>query len=122
LYDAAKRHGFTIVDCEVDVNHVHVVASLPLTMTPLEALQCMKGSTAKGLFVLLPQLRILYKRGHLWSPGKFVGSIGHITLEKAKQYLEAHHAKALLRESQPRSESGGVARRASLQAWEDVKL
>ncbi|TAL58391.1 MAG: response regulator transcription factor, partial [Nanoarchaeota archaeon] len=28
-----------------------------------------------------------------WSPGKFVASIGHITLEKAKQYLEAHHAK-----------------------------
>ncbi|MBU0457653.1 MAG: hypothetical protein KKD75_05905, partial [Nanoarchaeota archaeon] len=37
--------------------------------------------------------RKLYPRGHLWSPGKFAASIGHITLEKAKAYLEAHHAK-----------------------------
>ena len=35
-----------------------------------------------------------YPRGHLWSAGKFAASIGHITLEKAKAYLEAHHAKA----------------------------
>ena len=94
LHEAAQKHGFIILDCEVDINHVHVIASLPLTMTPIDAVQKMKGITAKALFQELPHLRRLYKKGHLWSPGKFVGSIGHITLEKAKQYIESHHAKS----------------------------
>jgi putative transposase len=93
LYESAKRHGFTIFDCEVDLDHVHVVASLPLGMTPLQAVHKMKGYTSKCLFDLNPELRKDYKKKHLWSPGKFVGSVGHITLEKAKEYLRAHHAK-----------------------------
>jgi putative transposase len=96
LYESAKRYHFTIFDCEVDVNHVHVIASLPLSMTPLDVIHNMKGYTSKCLFVLLPHLRKIYKRKHLWSPGKFVGSVGHITLEKAKEYLKEHHAKLLM--------------------------
>ncbi len=103
LQESAKRYNFTIFDCEVDVDHVHILVSLPLTMTPLDALQKIKGYTAKCIFIELPILRKLYKRGHLWSPGKFVGSVGHITLEKAKKYLETHHAKNTLSESPPRT-------------------
>ena len=109
LHESAKRYNFTILDCEVDIDHVHVLASLPLTMTPIDALHRMKGYTARCLFIELPILRKLYKRGHLWSPGKFVGSVGHITLDKAKNYLEVHHAKATLRESPPWSEAEGAS-------------
>jgi putative transposase len=94
LAECAKLHKFEIFDLEVDVNHVHVIASLPLTMTPLQATQYMKGDSARGMFIQFPELRKLYRKGHLWSPGKFVGSVGHITLDKAKNYLEAHHAKS----------------------------
>ena len=105
LYETARRYGFTILDCEVDKDHVHVVVSIPLTMTPLQALNYLKGCSARGLFIERPDLKILYKRGHLWSPGKFVGSVGHITLEKAKAYIEAHHAKITSTESQLLSEA-----------------
>ena len=107
LLEAAKRHKITILDCEVDSDHVHVIASLPLTMTPSKALDSLKGFTARCLFIEAPELRKIYKRGHLWSPGKFIGSIGHITLEKAKKYLEAHHAKSGVGESPPRSVAEG---------------
>ena len=93
LYEAAKKHDFLIFDCEIDVDHVHVVASLPLTMKPTDVVNKLKGFSAKGMFQLFPQLRTYYRKGHLWSPGKFVGSVGHITLEKAKEYLKTHHAK-----------------------------
>ena len=114
LYESAKRHKFTILDCEVDIDHVHVIASLPLSMTPLHAVNMMKGYTAKCLFVLIPQLRNYYKKGELWSPGKFVGSVGHITLDKAKKYIEAHHTKNPLTGIPAPKRSEGVARRASL--------
>ena len=102
LHEAAKRHNFAILDCEVDVDHIHVLASLPLTMTPVDAMHKLKGFTARCLFIELPILDGLYKKRHLWSPGKFMGSVGHITLETAKKYIETHHAKVCLpsRESQ----------------------
>ena len=93
LCETAKKHNFEMLDCEVDIDHVHVLVSLPLTMTPLRVVQYLKGRSAKGMFLIYPELHKLYKRGHIWSPGKFVGSVGHITLDKAKMYLEAHHAK-----------------------------
>jgi len=45
------------------------------------------------MFILVPKLRKIYPKGHLWSPGKFVGSVGHITLDKAKEYVSKHHLK-----------------------------
>lgn len=107
LHEAAKRHKIEIFDCEVDADHVHVIASLPLTMTPTDATNKLKGFTSRAIFLHHPQLRLLYKKGHFWSPGKFIGSVGHITLEKAKQYLETHHAKSFT-ESQPRSGAKGL--------------
>jgi len=65
------------------------------------------------LFQLVPNFRKRYRKGHLWSQGKFVASVGHITLERAKQYLEDHHAKALTAGGIPACErSEQVARRA----------
>ena len=107
LNEAAKRHNIDVLDCEVDTNHVHAIVSLPLTMTPVEAIGKLKGFTSKLLFIGCPDLKKRYPNGHIWSPGKFIGSIGHITLEKAKKYLEAHHAKTLNRN--PRS---GAKRRS----------
>ena len=96
LYETSKRFQFEIFDCEVDSNHIHVLVSLPLTMTPIQVLNYLKGASSKGLFIALPRLRKIYKKGHLWSPGKFVGSVGHITLDKARSYIEVHHAKFIL--------------------------
>ena len=96
MNEAAKRSGVEIIECEVDIDHVHVVASIPLTMLPTDAIMRLKGYTSRCLAMAYPHMKRLYRNGPLWSPGKFIGSIGHITLEKAKEYLRTHHAKALL--------------------------
>ena len=93
IREAAKRHNIEILEIEVDVNHVHVVCSIPMTMTPTKALHLLKGFSAKLLFALVPNFRKRYRNGHFWSPGKFAASVGYITLENAKRYLESHHAK-----------------------------
>ncbi|MCF8013958.1 transposase, partial [Candidatus Woesearchaeota archaeon] len=48
-----------------------------------------------------------------WTKGKFAGSVGHITLDVAKEYVknqEAHHAKTIRRNLHPL----GCERRSSL--------
>lgn len=93
ILECCKRHNITLLDCEVDINHVHVLVSIPLTMTPTKALNYIKGYTSYCIFKLRPELRNVYKNGHLWSAGKFAGSVGHITLQKAKEYVEKHYLK-----------------------------
>ncbi|MBS3140718.1 IS200/IS605 family transposase [Candidatus Woesearchaeota archaeon] len=93
IIEAAKKHKINILEIEVDMDHIHVIVSLSMTMNPSKALNLMKGLSAHLLFKLLPNLRKRYRKGHLWSRGKFAASVGHITLENAKKYLEDHHAK-----------------------------
>lgn len=114
IYDAAKRHRIEIVDAECDTNHVHVIVSLPLTMTPSFAVMVLKGSSARVILHEAPQIQRLYKGKCLWSPGKFMGSIGHITLDKAKQYLEAHHAKTPYQKESPLRAEGEELSAAAL--------
>ena len=95
ILEAAKRHKIEIIDVEADVDHVHVIANLPMTVPPTKALNKLKGFSAFLIFRLVPNLRKRYRKGHLWSPGKFAASIGHITLDKAKKYLGDHHAKGI---------------------------
>ena len=107
LHESAKRHNFELEEVEVQPDHIHVLAKLRPSLSPSRAINIMKGYTSRLLFMLEEnKLRQWYKPANkersLWSDGKFIGSVGHITLEKAKEYLqkqEAHHAES--RESPP---------------------
>ena len=116
IQEVAKRHEIEILEIEVDIDHIHMVCSIPMTMTPTKALHLLKGFSAKLLFALVPGFRKRYRKGHLWSPGKFAASVGHITLENAKKYSEAHHAKEFFcnRNLRLLNEVKQVARRAIL--------
>jgi len=95
LHEIAKRHKFEIDELEVAPDHVHVIAKLRPSMSPAYAVQLMKGYTARMLFRTEEQrLKSFYwrKKGKrsLWGSGKFIGSVGHITLDKAKKYVRKH--------------------------------
>jgi putative transposase len=112
LSEAAKRYGVKIEVMDVEPNHVHMVVHIPLTMSPTKAVGLLKGFSAKIIFALKPKLRYLYPKGSLWSPGKFVGSVGDVDIKYVVEYVKnqkTHHAKAcsLSRESSPRSEAEG---------------
>ena len=77
IAECCKRHTLNLTDFEVNIDHVNVLVSIPLTMTPTKE----------------PKLRKLYSKGHLWSNGKFIGSVGHITIDKAKEYVSKHNLK-----------------------------
>lgn len=96
LEEAAKKANVALLEREVEPEHIHLVAEIPLTVAPTEAIGRLKSFSAKIIFALIPKLRLRYPKGHLWSTGKFVISVGNITLEKAKEYVKnqkAHHAK-----------------------------
>jgi putative transposase len=109
LDECARRYEFEIEDRDVQVDHVHVLVKLRPSMSPAKAVHLMKGYTSRLMFLAEPQLlrKFYYKperRRSLWGDGKFMASVGHITLDKAKEYLErqdAHHADFINLESPP---------------------
>ncbi len=95
LLEAAKRHKIVVEEVDVGDDHVHMIAKIPLTMSASKALKLLKGFSSRLMFELCPNLKLRYPKGHLWTKGKFAGSVGHITLDVAKEYVrnqEAHHA------------------------------
>ena len=65
IQEAAKRHSIGIIDLEVDVDHVHVIVGLPMTMSPTKALQLLKGFSSRLVFRFVPKLHYRYPKGLL---------------------------------------------------------
>lgn len=84
---AAFMHGIKILELNVQPEHIHCVVAINLTMTPVGALQILKGVSARLFFIHNEKARWRYPKGHLWSPGKFAASIGFIQLDTAKEYV-----------------------------------
>ena len=106
LYEAAKRLRFAIEEIEVDIDHVHVVACLRPSLDPSRAVQFLKGYSSRLLFIAAEKkLRKFYWNDKtyrsVWGAGKFMGSVGHITLERAKEYVRSHHAKEFNKNPHP---------------------
>lgn len=92
--EACKRHEIEILALKVMPEHVHMIASLPRGMTDMRALQLLKGFASRLLFLLCPDLRKRYPKGHLFL-GSFAATVGETELEEAIDYVnnqEVHHA------------------------------
>ena len=84
---AASMHKIKIMELNVQAEHVHCVVGISLTITPVRALQILKGVSARLFFLYQKKAALRYPRHHLWSPGKFAASLGFIQLETAKEYV-----------------------------------
>ena len=92
--EACKRYSMEILALKVMPEHIHLVASLPRGMTDIRALQLLKGFSSRVIFLLCPDLRKRYSKGHLWG-GSFAATVGETELQDAIDYVnnqEIHHA------------------------------
>ena len=84
---SCRRHGMKLIELEVMSDHVHCFVNLHPSMSVSKALQLLKGFSSKMLFEHFPWLRRYFRKGHLWSPGKFFRSVGAVTDEAIKNYI-----------------------------------
>ena len=93
---AASMHEIKIIELNVQPEHVHCLAGIKLSMSPSEALQILKGVSSRLFFQFHERAKLRYPKGHLWSRGKFVTSVGFMQFEVARDYVrtqdEHHHS------------------------------
>ena len=92
IYIACNQYHIKPIELSILPDHVHLIAQLHPTMSQSKAIQLLKGFTSYMLFKTIPNLRLRYPKGNLWSRGNFKDSIGRITSEAAKKYVrEQNH-------------------------------
>lgn len=84
----AARNDMEILAAEVMPDHVHVFASAHPKIAPSYMIKMLKAVSGRKLLLAFPALRKTMYRGHLWNPSTYVETIGRISEDTIRRYIE----------------------------------
>jgi putative transposase len=93
LNDILKELGCEPLALEVLPDHVHVFALCPPRHSPAYIVNYLKGKSARRILQRFPELKSKATRGKLWSRSYFVATVGSITADIVKRYVEEQWEK-----------------------------
>jgi len=88
LRQGCETRSIKIIQGNVGKEHVHMLLSCPPTLAPSKIMQYLKGRSSKLLQDEFPDLRKRYWGQHLWATGYFCRTVGAVTEEMIKTYIE----------------------------------
>jgi putative transposase len=88
LRQGCEARGIKIIRGSVGKEHVHMLLSCPPTLAPSKIMQYLKGRSSKILQEEFKELQKRYWGQHLWSQGYFCRTVGSVTDEIIKEYIE----------------------------------
>ena len=78
---------------EVMPDHVHVFTLCPPRHSPAYVVNYLKGKSARRILQKFPELKTRAIRGKLWSRSYFVATVGGVTADLVKKYVEEQWAR-----------------------------
>jgi len=88
LNDIAIGKGFAIKSMEVMPDQVHVFISAHPKYSPSYIYKMLKGISGRRLFIEFPGIKKQLWKRQLWSPSTYIETIGHISEDTIKRYIE----------------------------------
>ena len=89
LREIAAEKKLSIVKGNIRANHVHLLVSPPSYYSPAKMMQYLKGKSSYRLQREYGRLLKKHYWGqHLWSRGYFCATVGAVTEEQVKAYIE----------------------------------
>ena len=85
-----QQHELTILKGHVSKDHIHILVSAPPHHAVSYLMQKLKGRSSRLLQQEFPHLRKRYWGQHLWARGYFCATVGQVTEEMIKKYIESH--------------------------------
>lgn len=82
-----KEYGYDVLDMEIMPDHVHLLLDVNPKIGVFSVVNHIKGYTSHELRKEFPVLKS--KLPTLWTQSKFISSVGAVTLEVVKKYIEA---------------------------------
>ena len=87
----AEQYRFSIMEMEIMPDHVHLLIDCNPRFGIVEAITKLKGITSRTLREEFPTLKS--KIPSLWTRSSFISSVGSISLEVVKQYINDQKGK-----------------------------
>ncbi len=91
LLQIAEQYQFSILEMEVMPDHVHLLIDCNPRFGIMEAVTKLKGISSRILRDEFPVLK--QKIPSLWTRSSFISSVGAVSLEVVKQYIEDQKGK-----------------------------
>jgi len=89
----AEKIGITIIEMEIEKDHVHILFKSKPIHQPSKVINSLKSVSARRLFVKHPEItQYLWKR-RFWSNSYFLATTGQVTLDMLKQYVQKQPSK-----------------------------
>lgn len=86
FYQYQTDFGYEVLDIEVMPDHIHALLDIPPTKNISKLIGCIKGKMAHQLRQEFPYLKS--RLPSVWTRSYFVSSVGAVTLEVVKKYIE----------------------------------
>ncbi len=90
LSQVCQELDAAIVKGHLSPDHVHMLVSIPPHLPVSKLMQHLKGVSSRKLQMEFKELRSKYWGRHIWARGYFCATVGSVTDEQIKQYIEDH--------------------------------
>ena len=93
LNNVACSKEFNIKTMEIMEDHVHLFVSAHPKISPSYIVKMSKGISGRLLLKEYPQIRQKLWKGKLWNPSYYIETIGHISEDTVRKYIEDQKSK-----------------------------
>ena len=96
IREVCTANYIDIISGGLSPDHLHLLLSIPPSISISKALQYIKGKTSRKLLQEFEVLRKRYWGQHLWARGYFAVTVGNVNSEEVQRYIEdqeQHHKK-----------------------------
>ena len=88
LYAIQRQHpDWYFLRINTGADHVHLLMEIPPKYSVSSVVQIIKALTSTGLRKQFKFIDRIYEKGHMWSPGYFVSSVG-LNEEQIMKYIQ----------------------------------
>jgi putative transposase len=92
IFQIANEKGFLVETVEIgQKDHVHIFVSADPNFSISFIVKMIKGISARKLLLKFPFLTQDLWKSHLWNPSYYVETIGDVSQESIKKYIEGQN-------------------------------
>lgn len=90
MKDISYRYDFDILEIEVDKDHIHVMINSVPKLSPLMIVRVLKQQSTQIIYgrYHAELKKYFWKENTFWTDGYFCSSIGEVSSESLKKYIE----------------------------------
>ena len=95
IRQGCEARNITIISGNISKDHIHLLISCPPSVAPSKVAQYLKGRSSRLIQEEFPELKKRYWGQHLWGRGYFCATVGGVTEETIKNYIESQDTAAV---------------------------